>query len=257
VISPIKDLRHNSKSLSLLLEIIPANSDIESFLLFAGDVEINLAQAGRRVIAHTNKFVIYDFWKSLFDDCENIAQNAEHFFPFESEEVFRVFQGMYFKNKNPFARAALFFLLNRCSSDGMISHGSLDQKNYNPLALTYVRRFRQINFDVKHDKGESLASALLKTNSNTDYVFLPIGKFSYNLLSDGMNRGEEETAISHKDIESVVGQLDTRTIINYKYHPQVLKLYQDYSILMVDAYGRPTTNRDKTEEVLIANFRLS
>lgn len=255
--SPIKDLRHNTKSLSVLKEIIPAGSVVESFLLFAGDVEINLAESGRQVIAHTNRYVIYDFWKTLFDDSDSLAQSVEYLYPFKTEEVFRVFQNNYHKEKSPLMRAALFFLLNRCSSNGMISSGILEQKNYNPLALNYIRRFKQINFDVAYDYSLSMEHSLNRISEQADFIFLPVGKFSYNFLSEGINRGAEETVIVHKELKSIVDNIDTKTILNYQYHPGVLKLYKDYeSIIMLNQYGNKTTKKEDAKEVLIANFRI-
>ena len=200
MISPLKDLRHKSKSLNVLMDIIPPHSNIESFLLFAGDLEINLAEAGRPTVAHTNRFVIYDFWTSLFEDALNVAKSVEYFFPFESEDVFRVFQDTYFKNNSPIVRAALFFLLNRCSSDGMISHGSLKQENYNPLALSYIRRFKQVNFEVVCDQCEDFSEMLTEIKKETDFILIPVGKFSHNLLTEGVNHGAEESIFFHKTL---------------------------------------------------------
>ncbi len=257
MISPIKDLRHNTKSLSVLKDIIPKSSTVESFLLFAGDVEIGLAEAERQVIAHTNKYIIYDFWKTLFDNPENLAQSVEYLFPFESEDVFRVFQDTYHKQKSPTMRSALFFLVNRCSSDGMISSGQLQQKNYNPLALNYIRRFKQINFNVVYDYSPNLKNCISSTSPQTDYVFLPVGKFSYNFLSEGMNRGPEETTIVHKELKNIVDNIDTKTILNYQYHPGALNLFKDYgSTILLDKYGKRTIKHENAKEILIANFRI-
>ena len=254
--SPIKDLRHNTKSLSVLKEIIPAKSVVESFLLFAGDVEINLAESDRPVIAHTNRYVIYDFWKTLFEDSCSLAQSIEYLHPFESEEIFRVFQDNYHKEKSPLMRSALFFLLNRCSSNGMISSGILEQKKYNPLALNYIRRFKQINFDVAYDYSPSIEHSLSRVSEQTDFIFLPVGKFGYNLLSEGINRGPEETVIVHKKLKNIVDNITTKTILNYQYHPGVLKLFKDYeSIIMLNEYGKETTIKENAKEILIANFR--
>lgn len=254
--SPIKDLRHNSKSLDFLKKIIPPHSNIQSFLLFAGDLEINLAEDQRHVSAHTNKFVVYDFWDSLFEDPSVLASMADFFFPFESEEIFNVFQKEYNRMKDPYVRSALFFLLNRCSSNGMISSGKLEQKNYSPMALSYIKRFKQTNFEIIYDNCEDFLTAVAEA-SDTDFILLPVGKFSFNLLEEGINRGPEETAIYHKDLKKTVDSLDTKVILLYKYHIGALKLYKDYNIAMLDEYGRKTSDKEKAQELVIANFRIN
>ena len=254
--TPIKDLRYVTKSLSALKKIIPPESRVETFLLFSGNIEINLAEADRRVTAHTTKLVIYDFWKSMTEAPEIIAEIAEHIYPFEDEKLFNVFQEKYHKSKDPYVRAALFFLLNRCSSDGMISHGKLESKNYNPVALSHIKRFNPINFNVEYDDCDDFMETIRHTE-DADYIFLPVGKFGYNFLEEGINRGPEETSVYHKDLKEVVGATTIRTIINYQYHPEVLKLYKDYDIMMLDKYGRQTSEEETAEELIIANFRIN
>jgi site-specific DNA-adenine methylase len=254
--SPIKDLRYASRALSVLKRIIPADSSVESFLLFAGDLEINLAEAGRQVTAHTNRYVIYDFWVSLFESPWVLSEMAQFFYPFESQEVFNVFQKDYSKKKDPYMRAALFFLLNRCSSIGMISSGDLDQKNYTPMALTHLERFKQINFDVVCDQSENFLANVSQIK-DTDFIFFPVGKFSFNLLEEGITRGQEETTIYHKELKETVDALKTPTILNYVYHPGVVQLYSDYEMIMLDKYGKDTSDKTKAKELIIANFGIS
>ena len=253
--TPIKDLRYTTKSLSQLKKIIPPESYVETFLLFSGNIEINLAEANRHVTAHTTKLVIYDFWKSMIEAPEFVADIAAHLYPFEDEKLFNVFQEKYHQNKDPHVRAALFFLLNRCSSDGMISHGKLESKNYNPVALSYIKRFNPVNFGVKYDEQDDFMTTLSGTK-DADYIFLPVGKFSFNFLEEGINRGPEETTVYHKDLKRTVDAISTKTILNYQFHPEVLKLYKDYTIVMLDKYGRKTTNRETAKELLVANFRI-
>ena len=90
--SPIKDLRFTPKSLEILKELIPENSNVDTYLLYGGNLEINLAESGRHVVSRTNSFVIYDFWRALFHSPDIIVEMVDHFWPIEDEKLFEVYQ---------------------------------------------------------------------------------------------------------------------------------------------------------------------
>ena len=250
--TPIKDLRHVSKALPVLKNIIPTGSKIESFLFFSGDLEVNLAEDDRFVTAHTSEYSVYDFWLTLFEDPESIVENVKFFYPFPDKHVFNVFQETFSQQKNPAVRAALFFLLNRCSESGTVSHGDFDQSNFNPLALSYIKRFKRNNLDVKLDG--DLYNALTKV-SDADFIFIPAGKFNYTFFQEGMNTGDDQTRFDHDKLANILRTLNKKTIILYSYHPKVISLYKDYKTkILLDKYGKITHDNDKATEVLIANF---
>lgn len=250
--TPIKDLRHESKALQILKNLIPENSNVHSFLFFSGAVELNLAESNRPVIAHTTEFSVYDFWLTLFEEPDSIIDNVKFFYPFPDDAVFNVFQKTFNQQKNPAVRAALFFLLNRCSELGTISSGKFDQSNFNPLALSYIERFKKDNFDVKLDA--ELYSSILETK-NADYIFIPAGKFYHTFFQDGMNTGEEDTRFDHKKLRDVVTKVETPCVITYSYHPMLLDMYKKFKTkILIDKFGKITTEKQDAKEVLIANF---
>ena len=250
--TPIKDLRHVSKALPVLKTLIPPESKVETFLLFSGDLEINLAEAERYVTAHTTEIRVYDFWMTMFEDPGSITDYVKFYYPFPDQDVFNVFQKTFNQQKNPSARAALFFLLNRCSDLGTISSGNFEQSNFNPLALSYIKRFKKNNFDVKLDK--DLIEAL-NFDMEADFVFIPAGKFNYSFFQEGMNTGDEQTRFDHEDLRDTVSNLKIPTIVLYSYHPKILEIYKDFDTkILIDKYGKITKDRKMSKEVLIANF---
>tara|TARA_Y100000592_G_C5453122_1_gene309810 strand:+ start:995 stop:1753 length:759 start_codon:yes stop_codon:yes gene_type:complete len=250
--TPIKDLRHVSKALPTLKNLIPEESKVDSFLLFAGDLEINLAEANRHVTSHTTEYVIYDFWHTLFEDAGRLVEHVKHFFPFPDEDVFLACQDMFNNFKGSYSRSAMFFLLNRCSDTGTISSGNFDQSNVNPLCVSYLTRFKKNNFDVKLNDNfiESLSQ-----ESDADFIFIPAGKFTYSFFQEGMNTGEEKTVFEHEELRDAALQLKKKTIIMYSYHPKIIQLYKKFKTkILIDKYGKITQDKKKATEVLIANF---
>jgi len=252
--SPIKENINNFKALSILKETFPKGSVIDSFLFFSGQIELSLAEAGRFVIAHTNKYVVYEFWKCAMEDPERIAELSEFFYPIGDEKFFHSYQENWPKYKDHYTRSALFFLLNRCSESGWISAGKFDDANFNPIALSHLKKFSPKNFFLTLDKGDTLNKALVTSTIKSDYLFFPIGKFDNNFFEHGRNRGYEMTTILHKELCEYLRDVEKKWVVLYKTHSQLLKLYDGFNITMIDKYGKKTTDKNKSEDFLIANF---
>lgn len=139
--SPIKNLKKTTNSLSAVKQIIPKGSIIESHLFYDGSLEFNLAEDDRFVVANASKYVVYEFWACAIENPKRIAEIANHLFSSLSEQTFDILQKDWARYKDPYVRSAFFFLLNRCSALGMITHGEFDTKNYNPFATNDLRQF--------------------------------------------------------------------------------------------------------------------
>ena len=252
--SPIKENINNFKALSALKDIIPKGSVVDSFLFFSGELEFNLGESERFIIAHTNQYVIYEFWRCALEDSTRVAEISEFIYPIGDEKLFYVYQENWPRYKDQFSRSALFFLLNRCSESGWISAGKFDDKNFNPVALSHLKRFSPKNFFLTLDKANTLNEALTTSTMKGEYMLLPVGKYDYNFFEYGKSKGYEMTTILHKELNNHLQNIEKKWIVLYKTHPQLFKLYENSNIIMIDKYGRKTTDKENCEELVIANF---
>ena len=250
--SPIKE-NNRFKCLTELQRMIPKGSVVNSFLFFAGNLEFNLAKSGRFVIAHTHKYVISEFWQCVMEDPSRVVEMSKFLFPIEDPNMFYILQENWPKYRDPYVRASLFFLLNRCSDSGWISAGKLEQRNFNPIALSYLSHFKPKNFHIKLDPVEDLIENV-KEVGETDFLLFPVGEFSYNFFEHGKNKGHEMSTVHHKNLCETLKTNNNRWVVIYKHHPHLFKLYKEYNISMIDKLGKTTTDQQQCEEVLIANF---
>ena len=252
--SPIRESTNNFKALSVLKTLIPKGDVIDSFLLFSGEMELSLAESGRFVIAHTNKYVIYEFWKCAMENPARIAELSESLYPIGDEKAFHLFQENWPKYQDHYTRSALFFLLNRCSESGWISAGKFDDKNFNPVALSHLKRFSPKNFFLTLDKADTLNEAITASATKGEYLLFPIGRFDNNFFEYGKSKGYETTTILHKELCEQLQESEKKWVVVYKTHSQLFKLYNDHNIIMIDKYGKRTENKKNSEELIIANF---
>lgn len=252
--SPLRVTAKKSKALSALKTIIPLDSVIHSFLFFDGNMEIELAHDGRFVVAHTNKYVIHEFWYCVRENAARIVSAAEHFQPIEDKNIFYLLQESWPKYHDPFVRSALFLLLNRYSSTGRISSGEFDPEAYRPTDLVNVQRVGFSNLHLAYDKEDDYLDSIDNIHGRCDFVFLPIGHYSLNYMEDGRPEGFEDTTVIHRDVKKMMEKTSHKVVLWYKASDRLLRLYRDYKMYFIDKWGRIVEDSDIAEEVLIVNF---
>jgi hypothetical protein len=253
--SPVKDTTKNFKCTGLLKKIIPAGSVVNSFLFYDGQLELDLASDRRFICAHTNRYVVYEFWKCLLENPQRVHDIVmNNGLKFDDENMFYLLQKSWPQYKDPYLRAALFFILNRCSTHGLISSGKLDMQNFHPLALSYLRNFKIDNFHLNLQTDTDTLDSI-ESSTPGDFLLLPIGQFNYNLFEGGKSRGLETTVVHHQKIANQLHQMaDQKWIIIYKNHPEIHKLYKGHNIQCLNKHGLQAINDEDSTEVIIANF---
>ena len=252
--TPLKIPTRQFKSLSTVKKLVPVGSIVHSFLMFDGNIEVPLSNDGRTVIAHTNKYVNYEFWNCLKENPARVAEIADHFDKIDDKNIFYVLQQSWPTYADPYVRSAYYFLLNKYSDSGYISHGEFTPENYNPIALVNLKRLPLHNLYVKLDQQEDFIDSIDAIESRCDYVFLPIGRYSLNLLEEGKPEGFEETKVYHKKVKEFFDKTDRKTVLLYRAEPAVIKLYKESNMYFIDKWGREINNQKDACEVLIVNF---
>ena len=255
--SLIKDSsRHHKASAILREEFIPPGSVVHSFAFYGGEIEFTLAEHNRFVCAHSNRQMVYEFWKCAMQEPHRLYNIIlADIFKFEGKDMFNILQENWFKYRDPYMRSAFFYLLNRCSTTGLASSGELDLKDFNAPSLMHLLSFTPPpNFHLKLDEGGPDILDNLSDDLGADYLLIAAGNYKRNLLTSGKALGCEETSIHHRNLKKKLSELESKWIVIYNYHPRLEKLYERHRRLMINRYGRPTESAAACEEIIIANF---
>lgn len=252
--SPLKTPPANKfDCIGAIKEKIPATAVIHSFLFYDGAIEFNLASNTRFVVAHTNRYVVYEFWRCATLDPERVSTFAEYFFPVESKRMFEVYQTSFTTYVDPFVRAATFFMLNQCSDSSLISSGGLQNTECNPLMLSHLKNFSPQNFHLQFDNNDDFIESIQEVD-NDGYILMRLGDCTLNLFEEGKSAGVEEVKVCHKKIKEFFETTDKKVILLYYASSRVFKWYKDSNITMINKWGTETNKRSECKEVLIANF---
>jgi hypothetical protein len=243
--SPIKNIKNQTNSFTAIKRLIKKGEVIDYYPFFSGNLASKLSDADRFVIGHTENYVVYEFWACLKRDPERVAKIAESFFPNLNENTFDILKKNWYSYKDPFVRAALFFLLNRCSSVGMITHGEFDTKNFNSFALRDLKSFDYDNLHIN----------LLKNKTILDFkdniTIINGGKYRRTFLHNEEVLGLEETEIKSDTLLKKF--VDRRCLFVFNFHPYLKKI-KNYECLMLDQYGRET-DESNAKEIILHNVR--
>jgi hypothetical protein len=242
-----------SRALGELKRLIPEESTISSFFLYDGVIELGLAKYNRTVVAHTNKQVVYEFWRVMNSSATYLSSTIEFLLERLSLPELYLLQDNWYQYSDESERAAFFYILSKCSDTGYASHGNLDKSRLCPIHIRSLKRHKSKNFYPFLDRTDNPLDGL-RTAKDTDFIILPVGRFSHNLFEYGKNIGHDMFQLEHKKLKQEVDKLDKKCIIIYDYHPSVTKLYKDYDIQMIDKYGNKTSKPERCEELIINNF---
>ena len=251
--SPLLD-KNLFKSAKVLKELFPTKSIIESYLLYDGAMEIELACSDRFVIAHTNKYPTYEFWWMAKNKAFRVACLAENIFQTMPESMMYKFQENWFEQRDPYYRAALYYILNRCSDVRSVSHGKVDKDFLRPYSFESFKKFELDNFYVLLDKLDDVCECVKSSAAKSDFKLFPIGPYQVKLLESNYSGTTEQSLINHQNLFRMLKSADYKWAVLYKYHKKLIDKYKDYNIIMVDKYGNRTTQIDKCEDTIVTNF---
>lgn len=238
---------------NFLNKSIKPKSTISSFYLYAGDVEIEMAKYGHRIICHTNKRFVYDFWRGVIEDSRFLAETIESIFPKLDNQQLDFIRHHWHNDKKLLNKNCLFYILNMCSENGYMSNGTIDVSRLNKLHISRLKTFKLNNFFPFLDDGKEMIDCLQRAK-DTDYILMPIGPYSLNLFEYGKNKGPEMYTFNHREIHTKVKDLNKKCILLYKNHSALFNLYKSFNIKMVDKYGRVVDKREVCEDLIITNF---
>ena len=253
--SPLKD-PHDFKSGRLIAQMISPESPIRSYMLFSGQIEFSLMKAGFKVKALTNKPAIFDFWKHALQRPTTVAAHAlgmhEHTV---SPDVVLSYQQDWTTYREPYMRAAIFYLLNRYSYTGQIAHGDFDIDNFNAFSVETLKKLYNAKDSLTvHYYPETYAESGIKYSKPDEILLFPAGTYLPRLLLKGLNEGHDQYAIQHDVLKRRIEESGNKFIICYKYHPHLRQLYGEHSLVYVNQHGNEIAQARNAEEVIISNL---
>jgi len=236
--------------------MMPRGYPIKSYMFFSGQIEFGLLSHGFDIGVLTNKMVIFDFWKHALDRPWTVAMHAAAMHKHSTcREVVHTYQQEWMTYREPYMRAAIFYLLNRYSNTGTIAHGDFDTDNFNAFSLETLKRMADIEYEIQLQYyPEFYVESGIKYANPEDILLFPAGAYAPPMLLRGVSEGVDQYVVRHHALKEHLLASGNKFVLCYKKNLQLLPLYRDFNLTYITKYGSVTSRLEKAEEIIINNF---
>lgn len=208
-----------------------------------GSLEIAFAQRGVRVYGYDIFEPLVAFWQSLLKNPDELVKRVRKYHPL-TKSKFYALRSKYMEIETKEERAAVFFVLNRCSFSGTTLSGGMspDHPRFTESAIKRLERFHVKNLEVERaDFEESL-----KAHPH-DFLYLDPPYANGEKLYG--NRGNIHENFDHERLAEILRERKA-WVLSYNDCEKVRALYKGYTTLIPQwAYGMSKNKR--SNELLI------
>lgn len=235
-----------TRAVSIILKLIPNTvRTICAPFLGGGSVEIACASRGIKIKAYDIFLPLVEFWQYLLEDPTKLANEVKKFYPLPKEKFYHL-QAIQFSIKNGLTRAAVFYVLNRCSYSGSTLSGGMSpgHPRFTMSSIQRLREFYNPNIKVEAmDFKESISQ------NEESFLYLDPPYLIKNKLY-GRN-GDTHKDFDHIGLRRIL-QNRNQWILSYNNCPEIIQMYGDYKILFpVWKYGM-SNNKDSREILVLS-----
>ena len=115
-----------------------------------GSVEILCAARGMRVSGFDNYAPLVEFWQCLLGSPKRLAGIVREYFPLKREQFYEL-QHSHGQIRSKYRRAAIYYVINRCSFSGVTMSGGMSpgHPRFTESAIRRLEEFRISNMTVE------------------------------------------------------------------------------------------------------------
>ena len=159
--SPLRYPGGKYRAVDTIRAYIPETiTELLSPFLGGGSIELALAAKGVQVYGYDAFDPLVEFWSCLLHDAPKLAAAVDCYYPLKTKYEFYQLKEAQRKLPSPLARAAVFYVLNRCSFSGSTLSGGMSPNHprFTRMGIQKLKRFYNPNIQVQAaDYTESLA----------------------------------------------------------------------------------------------------
>ena len=255
IVTPLKS-PNNFICAEVLKNIISKDVKIDSFWFLSGQLELSLYNNGYDVTFFTNKFFVWEFWQHLKNNHEVFIGNIKYVHDnLEDRDLVYIKDTWTTFFDDSDLRAALFYLLNRYSTNGIFTRNEIMKTNFSPLNLRQLNLLAPLieNAEFRYHNQEDFCDFIEADNEDNLYL-IPATEYKYKVLKNNIIKNKEEVYFNHERIFKLLKNSDKKILAIYKYNQFVEKMHENK--ILIDRSGQRTNNRNLAEEIVFYNFSL-
>lgn len=244
--SPLRYPGGKSRAVKVLRDYIPTGTQtLVSPFLGGGSFELACAAEGMTVYAADAFEPLINFWQHAIDMPTALAEHVQTFYPLKRQRFYAL-QKRIAVMPNNLERAAIFFVLNRCSFSGITLSGGMSpgHPRFTSSAINRLMEFRAPNLNVEC---ADFADTLAKYPDGLLYLDPPYanGERLYG------NNGDMHDGFDHEGLANLLREREG-WILSYNNDPTIREMYEGFDMQTPNwQYGM--SNDKASNELLILN----
>ena len=248
--SPLRYPGGKSRAVSIILKHIPSGTKkICSPFFGGGSLELASMGKGISVVGSDIFSPLVDFWQETIKNASGLSDEVEKYFPLSKSKFYNL-QKSYTKLDNKLKRAAVFFVLNRCSFSGTTFSGGMSPRHprFTKSAINRLRTFHSKGLKVRK---MDYKVALKKHPKELVYLDPP-----YLIKNDNLygHKGNTHKYFNHEELAEILKKR-SKWILSYNDCSQVRDLYKNSQIIK-PKWGYSMSQNKKSKELLIISSDL-
>lgn len=236
-----------------LKSFLNEENNIKSYGLKAGHIETDLHLAGLNITMVSNRYHVWEFWKCLIEVPERLLSTIEYYHREIKVSDLSHFKDNWYKMfEDPLERAAMFYLFNRYSVNGVTSCSGISKHNFSKFNIVSFEKSIPLAKDLK-----------LKFTANEDFVdsfknikddaavLVPIGKLKLDHILKKENRSIDTANYNLHNLKHYISSSERKVVLIFKYNREI-DLFFDNKIY-INNYGMVTEDSNKAEDLIVTN----
>lgn len=249
--SPLRYPGGKTRGVEFITQFFPKNLDkLLSPFFGGGSIELSIAAKGTVVYGYDIFSPLVEFWQCLLTQPNELADQVEQHYPLLKEKFYEL-QATQTNFKTKLERAAVYYVLNRCSFSGATLSGGMSPEHPR-FTLTSIERLKNyFNPNIKVQKADFKIS-LEKHPFTFAYLDPP-----YLIKSSlyGKN-GNAHKDFDHEQLASILKNRE-HWILSYNDCEEIRTLYEGFHILTPNwKYGMSNDKLSKEVLIFSKDFKL-
>lgn len=220
--SPLRYAGGKTRGATEICSFIPDNTQyLYSPFLGGGSVEILCASHHNiKVRGFDNYLPLVEFWQCLLENPKHLANMVREYFPLKNNKQFYDLQRTHGQKQSKYRRAAIYYVINRCSFSGATMSGGLSpgHPRFTESAINRLEAFKAPNLTVE------LADFTTSINDCNKFTILYLDPPYMTTQGLYGTRGDMHRGFNHQLLASIL-QKRNNWILSYNNTKTIRDLY--------------------------------
>ena len=239
-----------------LRDKISKSHEIKSYGLKFGHIETALYESGHNIDLTTNRYFVWEYWHCLKTHPARLISTIK----FYNKSITQYDVGYYRTNwyeklENPWARAALFYLLNRYSLAGEFMCPQMSKHNFSLLNLRTLENYAHAAKDLQLSlcRQENILNSIDAVEKGKTILVIG-GTPKERTLLKKQPKSATSMNFDVNEFRDYLKYTDKKIISVFKFQNFLIDFFDNKTY--ISKFGIPTQRPELAEDVIVTNFDL-